>query len=308
MSEETIDRGDALTDEHINAPEPDDKVEDKAAAAPEKTEEEQIEEGLAKEETSRDEKGKFAKKDHIPVDRHKAVLEKERDAREAAERRAAELEAQLRKEAKSVDVSKMEDAVEVLEKQHTKLLLDGEADKAAAVMKEIRKAERQIATIEADEKVAAATTQAVEQVRMDAVIARLEADNSFFNPDSDDFDQDLVDLVLAEQGRLMRSDRMTASAALSKAATKIISKLQTPVSDDGGAKGLAAAKSADRKAQQVAKNLDTAKKQPPSLKDTGLDSDKAGKNAESGDVRNMTSEEWAALPEATRAKLRGDTL
>ena len=73
-------------------------------------------------------------------------------------------------------------------------------------------------------------------------------------------------------------------------------------------KGLSAGKTAtDRKEAQVAKNLDTQRRQSPSMKDAGMDSDKAGIK-DKIDVSKLTPEEFAALPEATKAKLRGDVL
>ena len=71
--------------------------------------------------------------------------------------------------------------------------------------------------------------------------------------------------------------------------------------------GLAAAKVPDRKAEQVKKNLEVQAKQPPSMKDVGLDSDKLGEKA-MPNVAQMTLEEFNALPATTKARLRGDML
>ncbi len=270
----------------------------------------------AEEEKARDEKGRFAKKDDkepsVPKHRFDEAVGKEREAREAAERRAAELESRLKQESKNEEVTKMEEAVEKLEQQYSKFLLDGEGEKAAAVMKQIRQSERAIARMETESTASAATERAVEQVRMDTTIARLEADYPTFNPDSEKFDQDLVDIVLAEQNRLIQTQRMLPSAALATAAKKIMDKFaptkdEEKKGDDEEAKGLSAAKTAeDRKAKQVAKNLDADKRQAPSLKESGADSDKHGQTKTEIDVAKLTPEEFKALPESTRAKLRGD--
>jgi hypothetical protein len=58
---------------------------------------------------------------------------------------------------------------------------------------------------------------------------------------------------------------------------------------------------------QVSKNLATDKAQPASLHNAGLDSDKAGINGKV-DITKLTADEYAALPESTKAKLRGDVL
>lgn len=299
---DVVDRGDNLDTlkDDTPAPEVEKEVDEKIAELTDDKDKDDAD------EQPRDKSGKFAKKDdqRIPKDRFDEAVGKERAAREAAERRAAELEAQVKKEAQDDTVAKMEEAVEKLESQHAKLLLDGEHEKAAAVMKQIRHAEREIARYEADDKVSRATAQAVEQVRMEAAIARLEADFPVLNQDSENYDQDLVDLVLAEQQRLMRTERMAPSAALASAATKIMKKFTREEAPAADAKGLAAAKNADRKAEQIARNISTDKRQPASTASAGKDSDRAGQ--EKIDPTKLTPSEFAALPESTKKKLRGD--
>lgn len=307
QNQEVLDRGDDVEDKL-----PPSTIDD----SKELTEEEKAAEALAEgtkdaedDEPARGKDGKFVKKerevpDHVPKARFDDAVGKERAAREAAEARAAELAARLKQEEKSADVEKMEADIEKLEQQHTKLLLDGESEKASQVMKQIRHAERQIAKMESDEKAGVAVNQAVEQVRMEAAIAKLESEYTVFNPDSGDFDQDLIDMVLDKQARLIQVDRMSPSKALLTAAAAIMKKF-TPVESAPENKGLAAAKGSDRKAEQVAKNLDTAKRQPASMK-AGKDSDKAGEDIPT--VAGMTMTEFNALPESTKSKLRGDTL
>lgn len=302
-----LDRGDDIEPKvEPKTDEVDPEVEDEAKKLLEK----KTDEG----EQPRDPTGKFAKKerdvpDHVPKARFDDAVGKERAAREAAEARARDLEEMVRKESRTEAVSKAEEAIEALEAKHTKLILDGEHEAAAKVMKEIRHAERQIATSENNEKLGRATSQAVEQVRMEAAIARLESDHPALNQESEVYDQDLVDLVLAEQARLIRELGKTPSAALTDAATKIMRKFGAaqPVKDMPEAKGLAAAKDASsRKADQVAKNLDTANNQPPKSSAAGKDSDKAGMKDSLPDLDKLTPEEFEALPASAKAKMRGD--
>ncbi len=305
---EVLDRGDDVEDKLPPSTIDDSKPElDKDSDTVEQSTEEIEAEKLA-EEKPRDEGGKFAKKDRedkpVPVERHKQILEKERAAREAAEARAEQAEALVRKEERSVNVQKFEEHIEELEKTHAGLLLDGESEKAAAVMKQIRQAVRQMDKIENDEKLTAATTAAVEQVRFEAVVAKFEAQYAFFNPDSEEFDADLVDLVIAESNRLQRVNGMPGSKSLETAALKVLAKFAP--TEESTSKGLGAAKGADRKAEQVAKNLDTAKRQPASMKGVGKDSDKGGEGAVN--IASMSQAEINALPESTKAKLRGDFL
>ena len=266
---------------------------------------------------ARDEKtGKFTKKDHtdearIPKERFDEAVNKERAGREAAERRAAEAEAALRAQVKVETDAEADAAIEKLESQHAQHILDGDTAKAAAVMKEIRVAERKIGESRSAQAMAGVEERAVEKFRMDATISRLEVDYPALSPSSELFDEELVNYVLSEQVRLMQVDRMIPSAALQKAAEKIMSKFKpavvAPVAEkqglDAAAKG-----DTDRKADQVKKNIATAAAQPSGLKEAGLDSDKGGQTDAEPDIMKLSSEEIAALPEATKARMRGDFL
>ena len=306
-----MDRGDSIEAPKVEAPveEPvEDKVEDKEPEPEETPEEEPEAKDEEPEEKPRDEKGRFEAK--IPKSRFDEAVGKEREAREAAERRAAELERQLqqqaRQEAQTAQVEEIETKISELESKHAELLLDGNSKEAAAVMKEIRLAERQIARAEADALADRRITQTLEAKTFDAVVARIEADFPQFNPESETYDADLVELVLTKQQSLMRSQGLTPSAAMEKAASDVAGRFLKQEEQKEDPKGLAAAKAAaDRKAAQLAKNIDTAKKQPASMKEAGIDSDKAGKTSEV-DIMSMSADEFAALPEATKAKLRGD--
>lgn len=264
-------------------------------------------------EPARDEKGRF-KGDgaKIPKARFDEAVGKEREAREAAERRAAELERQLAERSKAVEnnakIEELETQIASLEKKHAELLLDGDGEAAAQIMREIRHAERRIAKEEAVAETSTHIARTLEAERVEATVARLEADYDQFNPQSENYDQDLVELVLSKQKQLIEQQGLAPSKALEKAGRDVAARFLTqgePVADP---KGLAAGKVAtDRRAEQVVKNLDTQKRQTPSMKDAGMDSDAAGIK-DKIDVSKLTAEEFAALPEATKAKLRGDSL
>lgn len=263
-------------------------------------------------ERPRDEGGKFAKKekedDRIPKERFDEAVNKERTAREAAEARAVAAEARVRKEEQAVDLSAVTTEIKKLNTEYAGLLLDGKTAEAADVMDKIQQAIEYRAEKKNESSMASATNQAVEQVRWDAAVASLEAKYSVMNPDSADYDQDLTDIVIAEQHRLMQTQNMSASKALIASAEKIASKFMKSVAvDEEGARGLAASKRVtDRKAEQVAKNLDTAKRQPGDTRTSGKDSDKAGESVMNGGTISRT--EFDALPESAKAKLRGDFL
>ena len=311
-----MDRGDALLndepevkDEPVIEPEVKEEVEDEPEAKDE-PEEDPEEEPEVKDEPARDKKGQFEAK--IPKSRFDEAVGKEREAREAAERRAAELERKLNEQAQAQvqteQIEKLEEAISEMEKKHAELLLDGNIDGAAKVMGDIRKAERQIARAESDAVATQRTAAALETDRVTVAIARLEADYPIMNPKSDQFDQDIVDLVLTKQRTLMRDEGLSPSQALTEAAQKVAERFIKAPEPEDEKEGLAkaAAKRADeRKQEQLKKNLETQKKQPPSMKESGIDSDKAGQTG-LPDVSLMTQDEFAALPESTKAKLRGD--
>lgn len=317
IDQAAIDRGDFLPDQlsAIQAPaEPVVKPEDKALEDELlKTEPEVKPEPVAEDEDKdppRNEKGQFEPR--IPKARFDEAVGKEREAREAAEARAADLERQLAAKTKAEEttaqVTELETQVTELEKQHAQHLLDGEADKAAAVMREIRMTERKIVRMEQQDKAAAVTTQVLEAERFELTVARLEADHPALNPKSESYDEDLVQMIVDRQRSLV-GQGLTPSKAMEQAATKILereSRLRTPAKEAEPEKGLSTAQT-DRKAEQVAKNVETAKAQPPSMKDVGLDSDKVGEKA-LPNIGQMTPEEYAALPATTRARLRGDML
>jgi hypothetical protein len=305
-----IDRGDDADALPFSTIDDTDEVDAKAAADAAAAEELAARGDEEGDEKPRDDSGKFTKKtrevpDHVPKSRMDEAVTRERQAREAAEGQLKELQKQLQTVDRNADNDKLEADIASLEQQHTKLMLDGEAEKAAQVMKDIRLKERQIGISSSTAMTEQAKEQAREEMRMELTIEKLEGTYDEFNPDHDNFDAGLVDMVLALQ-RHKISQGLSPSKALISAASDIMKRMGS----DGGtgeAKGLgAAAKGADRKAEQVAKNLDAAKRQPASTKGAGKDSDKAGEQAPT--VAGMTMAEFAALPESTKSKLRGDTV
>jgi hypothetical protein len=274
----------------------------------EKTEEADDTEEETEEETAAEDKPK--KKDgRIPLSRHKEILEKERATR-------ATLEAQLKQFQQggkvadlNADITAAETEVLKLEGEYAKLLTDGETEKAVAVMSKIRKIERDMTDAKADMKTQAAVSLAVENTRYGVALERIEAAFPQLNPDHDDYDEDLMtdvaDLKVTYQRR-----GMTPTDALQKAVKKLVGtetskqEAATEVKPQVAAKDVAA----ERKKAAVEKALDGAKKTPPSTKDVGMDSDKAGGTISAKDVMKMSYKDFSALPEETLARMRGDML
>ena len=262
-------------------------------------------------EPPRDEKGRFAEKGvTIPKSRFDEAVNKERDAREAAERRLSALERQLAESTQRVEqgqqLAELETKGEELSTQHAQFLVDGEVEKAAEVMKQIRHLDRQIAKVELTTETQRATVATLESEKVDLAIAQLEAEHTTLNPDSDDFDPALANFVLSEQRRLVSEQGMTPSKALIKAGSDIMKRFAPQKQGEPEPEKEGLKNESDRKQAQVSKNLDVTKRQPASMKDVGLDSDKLGATSTTPDVNQMTREEFDALPESTKARMRGD--
>ena len=294
VNTENMDRGDNLepTEEVAATEEPQSEVQESQPEEP------------AERERTRDEKGRYTSP-KIPKARFDEAVGKERAAKEAAEKRAAELEAKLAEKEKSeqaiADEEAFEAKIDELQAKHADLLLEGETTQANKIMREIRQLERQRIAQEVEARSVANIRNSMEAERLNGVIARLEADYTFFNPESETYDQDMVDLTLMKQKNLIQQG-MSPSQAMLEAAKQVTGRFAPQEAQKGLSK-----KEGDRRAAQIEKNLDTKRRQPPNMRDTGLDSDKLGAS-QNIDVTKLTQEEFNALPEATIKKLRGDLL
>jgi len=296
-----VDRGDSYT------PTLDDAIGDeavpeakKADAEPEAKKADAEDEGA---DTERDDKGRF-----IPKNRHEKILDKERSARETAEREAAELKALLKDQETGEDIQKMIDEVKAMRKNERKAMMDGDEDKAEQFSEKADALNRQIAERRSEMKMQQTKDQTREEIRVEATVERLQQQYPELDDSADAFDETLTNLVLAEQKRLISDERMSPAKALTKAAHTVMS-LRSPAAaaDDEGKKGLAAAQKStdDRKEASVKRNVDASKRQPTSTKDVGVDSDKGGQKSDV-DINGMSFDEFKALPEATLKRLRGD--
>ena len=282
-------------------------------AKSEEGEEEETEAGLRKAAPADtgDEKGeeKPAGKDrNIPLSRHKEMLDKLR-AREAdLERKLALYEKGDRTAATNDTIAGLETKVAEQEKIYTKLLTDGEPEKAAETMAQIRKLEREISDVRTDVQVQAAEVRAVEKARFDIVVERLETAYPVLNPEHESYDADIVKEVLELQ-RGFALQNFTQAQALQKA-VKYVIRPETKTQEQATSVTPRVDKDAiadERKAAATKKALEATGRQPPALK-VGMDSDRAGGNLSAKDVIKMSQEQFAKLTEEQLAKLRGDTV
>jgi hypothetical protein len=160
------------------------------------------------------------KKDsRIPLARHKEMLDRERERRATLEAELARVKQGDALAKTNAEIDKAEAKLVELETRYIKLLADGEIDKATALMREIRTTERGIGEQKTTFQVHAAEARAVERVRYDTVVERLEASYPQLNPDADEFDQEQVQDVLDLKETYERRG-MAPSAALQKAVKK----------------------------------------------------------------------------------------
>lgn len=255
--------------------------------------------------------GDDKKKDsRIPLSRHEAVLNKEREKRKALEIQLAQYQQGAQVKTINADLTAAENKIVALEKEYATLLTDGEIDKAAAAMREIRKLDREITEANGDMKIAAATAAATENARYNTALDRIESAFPVLNPDHDDYDQDteneVSDLAAAYQTR-----GMTPTAALQKAVKLIVGaeggkqEAATTVKPQVDAKDVAA----ERKRDAAAAAAKAIGKTPASMDRAGQNSDKLGGGALSAEaVMRMSQKEFAGLSESDLSKMRGDAL
>lgn len=316
-AEEDLDLGDELNAEQAAAKEPDEALTDEEKAALPGKKEEKSEEEEEQQQQPREKDGKFAKKDKadsangtpmIPKARVDEMVAKERERAEALERRLAEATKQSKKEEAQVTIQDLEAKIKEVRKAERAALLDGDADKAEEFGAQRDALNREILRIENSSRTSEVSAQTIEQIKFDTAVERLQADYPQLDENSPEFDEELVIDVLDKVEGLVRREGLTRSAALNKA-VKIIMKRQEPPQDEEPAvKTLSSgSKAPDRKAAAVAKNVDAASRQPPSPKQVGIDSDKSGAKG-LPDVSKMSTDEFDALPEATKRRLMGDDL
>lgn len=249
-------------------------------------------------EKARDDKGRF-----IPKDRFDEAVRKERGEKEALAARLREFEEKEAQRNIAADFEEANKHVKEMIKKHTSLLADGELDKASDLMEKILEMKEEISERKAEAKAVTAKNQAKEEVRYDALVAKLEADYPQINPDAEEFDRTTVRRVQAMVTGLMQTERLTPSAALKEAVEIVLGaakKLEPENKDKAEDLGMR------RKETAVSKAMEAQKKQPASTKDVGLDHDKTGGALDASAVMKMSWDEFVKLPDAKLSQMRGD--
>lgn len=318
---ETVDRGDEWTPTDDDAPvtkvadkaekaeEPPPKVEKKSALKTEPAAD--VDPDADLDATAADDKK--SKDTRIPAARHKEILDKERGRREAVEVELAKYKQGEQIADLGAAISEAETKLITLEKTYAKQLTDGEADKAAETMAQIRRTERAINEQSAQVREKAAEARAVERVRFDVTVERLEAQYPELEVGNDLFDRDKVAEIL-ELKEAYQTKGYTPSEAIQKAV-----KLIVPPVTKAQEKALSTearvdpkAVEAARKAAAVEKTVGAIEKTPANAAKVGLDSDKSGGSGANAmtakDAIKLPHAEFIKLGEADLARIRGDVI
>ena len=268
-----------------------------------------------KDEPARDAAGKFTKKEaddepKIPKSRFDAQIAKERERAQAAERALQDLQKQQQQVSRTVDVNKLIARVSELRDEAWQASLDGDKAAMKTLTDEADRLNRQIALEGASHMTAAAKEEAREEIRWDLTVDNLYAQYPQLDEDSAEFDQEFTDDIIDKMNGYVSRERLPRSAALLKAAKYVAAqraRAVEPVQEvQEGATLRTVPKVDGRKEAAVKKNLAAAAAQPGSTKAVGADSDRHGQNAPTPAAADMTYEEFSALPESTKAKMRGD--
>jgi len=256
-------------------------------------EEEEVE---AEPESIADEKP--AKKPMVPKARLDEVLAKQK----ALQKQLDEINAANEK-AEEAPESYDFDAKEV---EYQNMVLDGETDKAVALRREIRKAEREQLEYEMRQEMSQTVNQDRQMTALQQAANAMEDAYPVFDSNSEVFDQDITNEVVELRDAFIMKG-YEAVDALSKAVKYVVKDHDLDQVQESAPSLAGKAQKSDelaKKRAQVSKKLKAAEAQPPELP-----GESSSNHGEKGiDLSTLTEDEFAALPEATLKRLRGDII
>jgi hypothetical protein len=195
------------------------------------------------------------------------------------------------------------------EVEYQTLLLDGEADKAAALRQEMRTAEKAQIAYEMRQEMTQTVTQSQQATALQTAASELEANFPVFDQNAAEYNAEYTQEVIDLRDAFI-TQGYGAVDALSKAANFVIKSndlvgaTAEETSTLASKKAPAAQDEVAKKRAEVTKKLKAAESQPPEL--PGESSADRGEKAL--DISTMSEEEFNALPPDTLKRLRGDIL
>lgn len=268
---------------------------------------EELEEGTEeakKTGTPKSGKGKF-----IPLDRHEKLLKKERARREELEAQLSQSRAGQQMAQVNEDLSRVEDELVAMEAKYNDLLAEGDTQTAAQLMTHIRRKNAELNSITAAQRDAEVMARAVEKVRFDEALDRIEEAYPGLDPDSDEYDedtyQDVYDLMMAGRqrglGAIKALQRAVARVMGAETTTQKRATTATPRVDENDV-------ASRRRGEAVRRNLDAARRTPPATHRISANNDAAGGALTAKAVMNMSEDDFEKLSDKDLARLRGDVL
>ena len=288
--------------EEVEEPEEEETVSKDEQSTEEETESEEEtaeleeEEAEAEPELIADEKP--AKKPMVPKARLDEVLAKQK----ALQKQLDEINAANEK-AEEAPESYDFDAKEV---EYQNMVLDGETDKAVALRREIRKAEREQLEYEMRQEMSQTVNQDRQMNALQQAANAMEDAYPVFDSNSEVFDQDMTNEVVELRDAFIMKG-YEAVDALSKAVKYVVKDHDLDKTVEEAPSLAGKAQKTDevaKKRAEVSKKLRAAEAQPPELP-----GESSSNHGEKGiDLSTLTEDEFAALPEATLKRLRGDII
>ena len=192
------------------------------------------------------------------------------------------------------------------ELEYQNMVLDGETQKAVALRREIRKAEREQLEYEMRQEMSQTVNQDRQMNALQQAANAMEEAYPVFDRNSESYSEDMTNEVVELRDAFMMKG-YEAVDALSKAVKYVVKDhdLDQPAESTPSLAGKAqTVDEVAKKRAQVSKKLKAADAQPPELP-----GESSSNHGEKGlDLSTLTEEEFDALPEATLKRLRGDIL
>ena len=291
-AQEEADENVEVEEEPLEEPEEDEEeevVEAADAEAEDSGEEELLaeDEGDTQQPEGTDEAGLAQKEPMIPKSRFDEVLAKQKALQKKLDDALAPQVEDV-KEAPEFDF----DTKEI---EYQTLVMEGESEKATQLRKEIREAEKQQMMFEVQAKMGQTVSQNQEMVDLQTKATQLESMYPELNQANPEFNQDKTNEVLELRDAYMTQGYMGADA-LDKAVKLLMG---TPATQAQKADPVQEKIVEKKKIANTTKKVQASEKQPPAMK---------GKNKveKKVDINKMSVDEFAALPDETLRRMRGD--
>lgn len=319
--QEKFDLNFGLGEEVKDAEEPAEEVEEDAIEETEAVieEEEEVEDDTADDGDQEEEDGDTSEEEEVaaeapeevaPAQTKKPMVPKSRLDEVLSKQKALQKQLDDMKAAQVVAESAPEEYdFATKEVEYQSLVLDGEAEKAAALRQEMRKAERDQIAFEMRQEMTQTVNQNQQATALQTAANDLEATFPVFDQNSESYNAEYTQEVIDLRDAFITQGH-GAVEALGKAANFVVKSYDLVESGDE-ASALSGSKAPAKRADEVAKKraevsrkLKAADAQPPEL--PGESSANRGERAL--DVASMSEDEFNALPEATLKRLRGDII